>query len=208
VVSTGQANVSLRAEERRSPSLIRTAPGNWQHLLRPRCLVSERPPGLRPAGREGRNERGCGPPIARYADQRSTGWRDRKRVGARPGPRDCKPPTTLVGAIRSRALDGEFDPPPSPQFSARAIDRVSFRPPRSSRSIRSRWALAATGAPPASSATSSPGSALSPRSPRGYPRWSSPPSAPLRAACWGLLPRAWAQARWSGPRSHATFRIH
>jgi hypothetical protein len=36
-------------------------------------------------------------------------------VGARLVPRDQKSPTTLVDAIREQALDGEFDPPPSPQ---------------------------------------------------------------------------------------------
>ena len=38
-----------------------------------------------------------------------------ERVGARLVPRDPKSPTTLVDAIREQALDGEFDPPPSPQ---------------------------------------------------------------------------------------------
>src|SRR5207302_2273111 len=42
-------------------------------------------------------------------------WRDRELVGARSGPRDNKSPNTLVDAIRSMVLDGEFDPPPSPQ---------------------------------------------------------------------------------------------
>ena len=38
-----------------------------------------------------------------------------ERVGARLVPRDQSSPTTLVDAIRAQALDGEFDPPPSPQ---------------------------------------------------------------------------------------------
>src|SRR5438132_2916143 len=88
---------------------------NCQHFLRSRCLVSEtssrsplRGPGrallaeLRPADRPV-----GGPKMNRPGESE-------ERVGARLVPRDPKSPTTLVDAIREQALDGEFDPPPSP----------------------------------------------------------------------------------------------
>src|ERR1700716_1883959 len=42
-------------------------------------------------------------------------WRERRACRCAPRSARKKSPTTLVDAIRAQALDGEFDPPPSPQ---------------------------------------------------------------------------------------------